>query len=70
MAPVPPKGIKTPMLASGIHATAFIEAVKDIMQVEELKGKVGAAAQHKLLRSIVYKGFAAVINEAVEAGQN
>ncbi len=69
MAPVPPSGIKTPMLASGKHATAFIQQVKGVLEVEYLEGNVGDAAQHKLLRSIVYKGFAAVISEAVAAGQ-
>lgn len=69
MAPVPPTGIKTPLLASGKHAPVFIDLMKDILQVEHLTGKVGDAAQHKLLRSIVYKGIAAVIFEAVEAGK-
>ena len=70
MAPVPPKGIKTPFLAAGEEAIAFLEKMKplklDLSLVEN--GKVGDAATMKLLRSIVYKGVAAVICEAVEAG--
>ncbi|MFN8354257.1 MAG: NAD(P)-binding domain-containing protein [Spirosomataceae bacterium] len=71
MAPVPPKGILTPLLASGEYAEAFLEKVKPlnltISMVE--KGQIGDAATRKLLRSIVYKGIAAVVCEAMEAGQ-
>jgi len=71
MAPVPPKGILTPFLASGEYAAEFLEKVKplnlDISMVED--GKIGDAATRKLLRSIVYKGIAAVVCEAMEAGQ-
>lgn len=71
MAPVPPKGIMTPFLASGENATEFLEKVKplnlDLKQVDN--GKIGDAATRKLLRSIVYKGIAAVVCEAMEAGE-
>jgi 3-hydroxyisobutyrate dehydrogenase-like beta-hydroxyacid dehydrogenase len=71
MAPVPPKGIFTPLLASGEYAGEFLEILKplnlDISMVEN--GQIGDAATRKLLRSIVYKGIAAVICEAMEAGQ-
>jgi 3-hydroxyisobutyrate dehydrogenase-like beta-hydroxyacid dehydrogenase len=71
MAPVPPKGIMTPLLASGEHTAEFLAKIKplnlDISIVEN--GKVGDAATRKLLRSIVYKGIAAVVCEAMEAGQ-
>jgi 3-hydroxyisobutyrate dehydrogenase-like beta-hydroxyacid dehydrogenase len=39
----------------------------DISMVEN--GKIGDAATRKLLRSIVYKGIAAVVCEAMEAGE-
>ena len=71
MAPVPPKGIMTPLLASGKDASAFLEKVKplnlDISMVEN--SQIGDAATRKLLRSIVYKGIAAVVCEAMEAGK-
>jgi 3-hydroxyisobutyrate dehydrogenase-like beta-hydroxyacid dehydrogenase len=71
MAPVPPKGIFTPLLASGVHTLAFLEQIKPlnlvISNVEN--GVIGDAATRKLLRSIVYKGMAAVICEAMEAGE-
>lgn len=71
MAPVPPKGIFTPLLASGEYASEFLGKVQplnlDISMVEN--GQIGDAATRKLLRSIVYKGIAAVVCEAMEAGQ-
>ncbi|MFN8348249.1 MAG: 4-oxalomesaconate tautomerase [Spirosomataceae bacterium] len=71
MAPVPPKGIMTPLLASGEYASAFSEKIKllhlDLKYVEN--SQIGEAATRKLLRSIVYKGIAAVVCEAMEAGK-
>ncbi len=71
MAPVPPKGIMTPFLASGENAAEFLEKVKPLnLDLEILENsKVGDAATRKLLRSIVYKGIAAVVCEAMEAGE-
>jgi 3-hydroxyisobutyrate dehydrogenase-like beta-hydroxyacid dehydrogenase len=72
MAPVPPKGMMTPLLASGLYAAAFLEKVKplhlDLKQVPN--GQIGDAATRKLLRSIVYKGIASVVCEAMEAGKS
>jgi len=71
MAPVPSKGIMTPLLASGENASEFatkMESLKlDIAVLEN--SKIGDAATRKLLRSIVYKGIAAVVCEAMEAGE-
>ena len=70
MAPVPPKGILTPMLAVGPGAKFFKEAMSPYqLNIEVIEGEVGEAASRKLLRSIVYKGIAAVICEGVEAGK-
>lgn len=71
MAPVPPKGIMTPLLASGEFAAEFLEKVKPLnLDLKILKNsQVGDAATRKLLRSIVYKGIAAVVCEAMEAGE-
>lgn len=71
MAPVPPKGIFTPLLASGEYAAEFLDKVKslnlDLKIIEN--SQIGDAATRKLLRSIVYKGIAAVVCEAMEAGK-
>ena len=71
MAPVPPKGILTPLLASGEYAAEFLELVKPLnLNISMVKNsQIGDAATRKLLRSIVYKGIAAVVCEAMEAGE-
>ena len=69
MAPVPPKGIRSPMLVSGKQALAFQQRLSGVTPVEILNDSVGDAAQRKLLRSIVYKGIAAVVCEAMEAAR-
>lgn len=70
MAPVPPKGILTPFLVSGPGASLFAERLRPLgLAISVLSDGVGEAATRKLLRSIVYKGIAAVIGEAVEAGR-
>ena len=71
MAPVPPKGILTPFLVSGAGANLFAERLLPLgLNISVLSDLVGEAATRKLLRSIVYKGIAAVIGEAVEAGRS
>jgi 3-hydroxyisobutyrate dehydrogenase-like beta-hydroxyacid dehydrogenase len=70
MAPVPPAGIRTPMLACGDGAKPFYETMHPLgLSIEVLEGDVGDAATRKLLRSIVYKGIAAVVCEAMASGQ-
>ena len=70
MAPVPPKGIKTPFLISGNGAALLKKQLdKYDLNIELLSNKTGDASTRKLLRSIVYKGVAAVICEAMEAGK-
>lgn len=70
MAPVPPKGIKTSFLISGNGAALLKEQLdKYDLNIELLSNKTGDASTRKLLRSIVYKGIAAVICEAMEAGK-
>lgn len=71
MAPVPPKGILTPFVVSGPGAALFAEKLRPFgLDISVLSDEVGEAATRKLLRSIVYKGIAAVIGEAVEAGRS
>jgi 3-hydroxyisobutyrate dehydrogenase-like beta-hydroxyacid dehydrogenase len=70
MSPVPGNGIRTPALASGPGAERFAELVAPFGMPVELAGaEPGAAAQRKLLRSVVWKGLAAVILEATAAGE-
>jgi 3-hydroxyisobutyrate dehydrogenase-like beta-hydroxyacid dehydrogenase len=70
MAPVPGRGLATPMTASGPAAEPYALALRPFgATVEVLAGPVGAAATRKLLRSVFYKGMAAAVLEAVEAAR-
>jgi len=70
MAPVPGRGLATPMTASGPAAESYALALRPLgATIEVLAGPVGAAATRKLLRSVFYKGMAAAILEAVEAAR-
>jgi 3-hydroxyisobutyrate dehydrogenase-like beta-hydroxyacid dehydrogenase len=70
MDPVPPKGLRTQVYASGSGAEMFAEEMSPLgMPVTVLDGEAGNAATHKLVRSIMYEGVAAVIIECLEAAQ-
>ena len=70
MDPVPPKGLGTQVYASGSGAEKFMEKMTPLgMPVTYLDGEAGHAATHKLVRSIMYKGVAAVIIECLEAAE-
>ncbi|MCA9960046.1 MAG: NAD(P)-dependent oxidoreductase [Anaerolineales bacterium] len=70
MAPVPPKGLGTPVYASGSGAALFAAKMSPLgMPVTVLDGEAGNAATHKLIRSIMYKGVAAVVMECLEAAE-
>ena len=70
MDPVPPKGLSTQVYASGSGAERFAEKMSPLgMPVTFLDHEAGNAATHKLVRSIMYKGVAAVIIECLEAAE-
>jgi 3-hydroxyisobutyrate dehydrogenase-like beta-hydroxyacid dehydrogenase len=70
MAPVPGKGLRVPMLASGDGAVAVAATLRALgADVEVLDGPAGLAATRKLLRSVFYKGMATSIVEAMEAAR-
>jgi 3-hydroxyisobutyrate dehydrogenase-like beta-hydroxyacid dehydrogenase len=70
MDPVPPRGLGTQVYASGSGAKKFMEKMTPLgMPVTYLDGEAGNAATHKLVRSIMYKGVAAVIIECLEAAE-
>lgn len=70
MAPVPGRGLRTPMLACG-DAAGDVAALLGPLgaAVEVLPGEAGAAAGRKLLRSVFFKGLAASVVEALEAAR-
>lgn len=70
MAPVPGRGLRTPMLACGAGA-ADVAAVLGPLgaSVETLPGEAGLAASRKLLRSVFFKGMSAAVVEALTAAR-
>ncbi|HEX5199236.1 MAG TPA: DUF1932 domain-containing protein [Actinoplanes sp.] len=70
MSPVPGHGLRTPMTASGPAAGDYAAMMRPLgAEVDVLDGPVGAAATHKLLRSVFYKGLAAAVLEATAAAR-
>jgi 3-hydroxyisobutyrate dehydrogenase-like beta-hydroxyacid dehydrogenase len=70
MAPVPGRGIRTPMLVSGDAAAAVAAALTSLGgSAEVISGPAGAAASRKLCRSVFYKGMAAAVVESLRAGR-
>ena len=70
MAPVPGRGLRVPMLASGTGAARYAALLSPLgARIEVLDGPAGLAASKKLLRSVFYKGMAASIVEALEAAR-
>jgi 3-hydroxyisobutyrate dehydrogenase-like beta-hydroxyacid dehydrogenase len=70
MAPVPGRGLRTPMLASGAGAARFAEILTGYgAAVTVQPGPAGEASSRKLLRSVFYKGLAAAVVEAMAAAE-
>lgn len=69
MGMVPGRGLSTPALASGAGAARLAELLNPLgARVEPITGLPGAASVKKLLRSVMMKGVAAVVLEAMRAG--
>jgi 3-hydroxyisobutyrate dehydrogenase-like beta-hydroxyacid dehydrogenase len=70
MSPVPDTGLRTPALASGPSAGAFIATMAPLgMPVEHAGDESGVAATRKLLRSVVMKGLTALVIESMRAAE-
>lgn len=70
MATVPGKGLRTPALASGPGAQRYLEMMAPFgIELESVGTQAGDAATRKLLRSVFMKGLAAVVIEAMRAGE-
>jgi 3-hydroxyisobutyrate dehydrogenase-like beta-hydroxyacid dehydrogenase len=68
MSTVPGKGIRTPALASGNGARDLVQILTSYgMPIEYVGAEPGESAKKKLLRSIMMKGLAATIIEALRA---
>jgi 3-hydroxyisobutyrate dehydrogenase-like beta-hydroxyacid dehydrogenase len=70
MAPVPGRGLRVPMLASGRQGPFVAERLGTYgAQIEVVGQEPGDAATRKLLRSVFYKGMAAAVLEALAAAE-
>ena len=70
LAPVPGKGLRTPMLVSGEGAERFAELLAAFgADVTVQPGPAGTAISRKLLRSVFYKGLAAAVVEALAGAE-
>jgi 3-hydroxyisobutyrate dehydrogenase-like beta-hydroxyacid dehydrogenase len=70
MAPVPGRGMHTPMVASGAGAKRYAETLATFgLRVDVLDGPAGAAISRKLLRSVFLKGLAAAVIEALDGAR-
>lgn len=66
---VPGNGLGTPALAAGAGAERFVRIFAPLgMPVEAISGVPGDAATRKLLRSVMMKGLASLVVEAMRAG--
>jgi 3-hydroxyisobutyrate dehydrogenase-like beta-hydroxyacid dehydrogenase len=70
MAPVPGRGLRTPMLVSGDGAETFVRLFGALGTPVEIVGEApGIAAERKLLRSVFMKGMAAAALESLHAAE-
>jgi 3-hydroxyisobutyrate dehydrogenase-like beta-hydroxyacid dehydrogenase len=70
LGPVAALGAKTPLMVSGPGSAAVVQLLAPLgVDVEIADGGPGAAMSHKLLRSVLMKGLASVVVEAVTAGR-
>jgi 3-hydroxyisobutyrate dehydrogenase-like beta-hydroxyacid dehydrogenase len=68
MSTVPGRGLHTPALASGVAADRYAGWLASVgVPIEAIGPRAGDAATRKLLRSIVMKGLAGVLIEAMRA---
>lgn len=69
MSTVPGKGLRVPVLTAGPGAQRFADTFAPLgMPVTVISDAAGDAATRKLLRSVVMKGLAATVIEALRAG--
>ncbi|VVJ17928.1 Uncharacterised protein [Amycolatopsis camponoti] len=70
MAPVPGRGLRVPMLATGVAAGTVAGNLNSFgAAVEVMDGDAGLAAERKLLRSVFFKGMSAAVVEALTAAR-
>jgi 3-hydroxyisobutyrate dehydrogenase-like beta-hydroxyacid dehydrogenase len=70
LGPVPERGLRAPVLVSGVGASAFADLFGPLgMPVEVISEQAGDAAALKLVRSVFMKGLAAAVVESMQAAE-
>lgn len=66
MSSVPPQGIRSPMLLGGAHARDFLAAAEGLgLNAKVFSEQLGKASATKMCRSIIVKGFEAIVTESM-----
>jgi len=70
MGPVAVSGLGIPIVASGLHAGEFRDALTPCgMNIKVISSEPGAASAMKLIRSVCMKGLTAMLYESLEVAQ-
>jgi 3-hydroxyisobutyrate dehydrogenase len=70
MTSVPPHGIRSPMLLGGPHVADFLAAAEGLgLKATKFSDDVGKASATKMCRSIIVKGFEAIVTESMLAAR-
>ena len=70
LGPIPQRGLRAPVLASGAGAQAFADIFVPLgMPVTVVSEQAGDAATLKLVRSVFMKGLAAAVVESMQAAE-
>jgi 3-hydroxyisobutyrate dehydrogenase-like beta-hydroxyacid dehydrogenase len=70
LGPIPERGLRAPVLASGVGAQAFADLFGPLgMPVSVISDEAGDAAALKLVRSVFMKGLAAAVVESMQAAR-
>ncbi len=70
LGPIPQRGLRAPVLASGVGAQAFADIFVPVgMPVTVVSEVAGDAATLKLVRSVFMKGLAAAVVESMQAAE-
>jgi 3-hydroxyisobutyrate dehydrogenase-like beta-hydroxyacid dehydrogenase len=72
MSPIRPAGVRSPILAGGPHAAAFLPVARELgfARMSVLSDAVGRASASKMCRSVMIKGIEALLAESLAAARH
>jgi 3-hydroxyisobutyrate dehydrogenase-like beta-hydroxyacid dehydrogenase len=72
MSPIQPAGVRSPMLAGGPHAAAFLPIAQELgfARMSVVSDAVGRASASKMCRSVMIKGVEALLTESLAAARH